>query len=54
MCGSTNVKVVDTYRKTGPPKNINKPRLMPAKKVTYGYKCDEFTCECGNIWIVKK
>lgn len=53
-CGSSKVIITETYRKTVPPRNDNRPSLMPPRRVTYGYKIDEFVCECGNMWEVRK
>ncbi len=49
-CGSNNIKLTQTYRRTVRPKGV---KANPRKKISYGYKFTKCECECGNIWEVR-
>jgi len=51
-CNSENVNESSGYRRTGPPKVI--PPRLTNKRVSWGYRFDKYTCECGHTWEIKK
>ncbi len=53
ICNSTNITSEEKWQRTVAPKN-NRPILMPKARISYGYKFDRHTCECGNTWDVRK
>lgn len=52
ICNSTNINSVEKWQRTVGPKS--KRPLMPRIFISHGYKFDRHTCECGNVWDVRK
>ena len=51
VCGSKRVTMKKGHVKTGPPNPI--PPRYKNKRVTWGYRTKNYTCECGNTWVVR-